>query len=121
IARQTLRRSSNPTEFVTSFSGRIQALARAHRLLTGNTFQGAPISQLLHDQLMLGDNGDSRISWSGPDVTLDPQSALHMALVLHELGTNARKHGALSNADGRLSIGWIVEGADRKRLVLDWN
>jgi PAS domain S-box-containing protein len=120
IARQTLRRTANPGEFVTSFSGRIRSLARAHRLLTSNTFQGAPVSQLIRDQLVLGDKVDNRISWAGPDVTLEPQASLHMALVLHELGTNARKHGALSSPGGTVTIDWVVEGGDRKQLVLDW-
>ena len=44
-----------------------------------------------------------------PAVHLEPQMALHLALVLHELGTNSAKYGALSAASGRVDIGWIVE------------
>ena len=51
---------------------------------------------------------DDRIICSGPSVVLEPQLALHMALVLHELGTNARKHGSLLAPRGQLSITWSV-------------
>lgn len=120
IATQTLRRSSDPESFVTSFSGRIQSLARAHSLLTGASFQGADIHQLVRDQLQLGGEPDKRLTWSGPSLTLEAQSALHMALVLHELGTNARKHGALSTPNGRVAVYWEVHANSGRRLLLHW-
>jgi two-component sensor histidine kinase/CheY-like chemotaxis protein len=120
IATQTLRRSPDPAAFVASFSGRIQSLARAHSLLTGASFQGADIHELVRDQLQLGGEPDQRLAWSGPSLTLEAQTALHMALVLHELGTNARKYGALSTPDGRVSVNWEVHTQDGRRLRLDW-
>lgn len=120
IAGQTLRRASTPSEFVTSFNGRIQALARAHRLLTGTSFQGAEIDQLVRDQLLLGGADDQRISAAGPSLMMDAQAALHLALVLHELGTNARKHGALSAPNGRVSVRWEVHSNAGRHLVLQW-
>ena len=100
IATQTLRRSPTPSDFVTSFNGRIMALGRAHSLLTANRFQGADVPQLVRDQILLGSASDNRVSFSGPSLVLDSQTSLHLALVLHELGTNARKHGALSTQQG---------------------
>lgn len=121
IAQQTLRRSHDPSEFVRAFNGRIQALARAHALLTGSSFQGADIQHLVRDQLLLGGEADARISWSGPALRLDGQVALHLALVLHELGTNARKHGALSTPSGQVSARWETRShAGGARLVFDW-
>jgi PAS domain S-box-containing protein len=120
IASQTLRRSPSPSDFVTTFNGRLQALARAHSLLTSNTFQGAELTQVVRDQLLLGGAEDNRISYAGPTLFLEAQAALHLALVLHELGTNARKHGALSNAAGAVSVRWEMPADAERKLLLTW-
>ena len=120
IATQTLRRAATPGDFVESFNGRIKALARAHGLLTGSSFQGAEITDLVREQLLLGGEGDSRISWNGPQVMLEAQPALHLALVLHELGANARKHGALSSPNGRVGLTWVVQVNNGRHLQLTW-
>lgn len=121
IAGQTLRRAATPADFVTSFNGRIQALARAHGLLTGGSFQGAEIMQLVRDQLLIGSGDDHRISCGGPSLVLGAQPALHLALVLHELGTNARKHGALSAPSGQVMIKWEMRTSNGGRnLQLIW-
>jgi PAS domain S-box-containing protein len=120
LATQTLRRASDPASFVDSFTGRIKALGRAHGLLTGGSFQGADVSDLVREQLLLGVEEDQRISWSGPSVTLEAQAALHLALVLHELGTNARKHGALSTSGGRVVVRWQVKSNGSRCLQLHW-
>lgn len=119
IATQTLRRAETPSDFVTGFNGRITALARAHALLTGSSFQGAEITALVREQLLFGSEEDQRISWSGPTLTLEAQPALHMALILHELGTNARKHGALSQPEGRVDVSWALTN-DRRSVQLHW-
>lgn len=120
IATQTLRRAATPSDFVESFNGRIKALARAHGLLTGSSFQGAEITDLVREQLLLGSGEDARISWNGPTVTLEAQPALHLALVLHELGTNARKHGALSAPMGRVGVTWQLQAHNGRNLQLIW-
>jgi PAS domain S-box-containing protein len=120
IASQTVRTAKSPLEFATSFSGRLQALARTHTLLTDNTWQGADVLSLVRDQLLLEVAEDERISYDGPAVRLDPQPALHLALILHELGTNARKHGALSVPNGRLGVRWQLRTNGNQQLVLDW-
>src|SRR5262249_31922650 len=61
-----------------------------------------------------------RISFSGPSVALQPQAALHLALILHELGTNARKYGSLSVQKGRLLITWAVRTSGGRELLLQW-
>jgi PAS domain S-box-containing protein len=120
IASQSLLHSSNPGHFVASFSGRIQALAQAHSLLTRETLLGADIGAIVRDQVLLGAVGDDRISCSGPSVMINPQAAVQLALVLHELGTNARKYGALSVPDGRLSLRWGMRAKETDHLLLDW-
>jgi two-component sensor histidine kinase len=54
---------------------------------------------------------ESRLSLSGPSAWLAPKQALGLALALHELATNAAKHGALSQRDGRIKVTWGSPGA----------
>jgi PAS domain S-box-containing protein len=120
IANQTVHHARTPGEFAASFGGRIQTLARTHSLLTESTWQGAELSALIREQLTVNEAGDDRISYAGPSVMLNPQAALHLSLVLHELATNARKYGALSDPRGRLSIKWMVRTNGERQLLLQW-
>lgn len=113
-------RAKSPKKFVSGFSGRLHALARAHTLLTESSWQGADVSGLIRDQVTLGANGDPRISYSGPAMILDPQTAVKLALFLHELGTYARKHGALSVPEGRLSASLEVRMNGVDEFCLKW-
>lgn len=117
IAQQTLRTTTDPEQFVASFSGRVLALSRVHTLLTQTTWQGAGLRDLIRAQVVQGPADDGRVAAEGPVVMLEPQLALHLALVLHELGTNSAKYGALSLAGGRVSVSWSVEGSE---LRLHW-
>jgi PAS domain S-box-containing protein len=119
IATQSLVRAKSPAEFVPSFSGRVQALAKAHTLLTKTMMQGVDITELVNDQVLLG-AADGRISCSGSPLVLDPQETLHLGLVLHELATNARKFGSLSTLHGRLSITWQLRINGARELHLCW-
>ncbi len=121
IANQTLRRASNPDVFVASLTGRLHALSHAHNLLTETTWTGADLSRLVSEQLVVGAASDPRVAIEGDVVILPPQTALRLGLVIHELGTNARKHGALSTATGHLHVGWHVSRRDdRPWLELEW-
>jgi PAS domain S-box-containing protein len=120
IANQSLRHAKSPNDFVSGFNGRVQALARAHDLLTQTKLQGADVMKLVREQVLLGGSNDNRVTCSGPMLMLDAQKAVHMALVLHELATNARKHGALSVPDARLSVQWEVRTNGGRNLVIEW-
>src|SRR5690606_8598465 len=119
IATQSLRRSATPVDFIDSFTGRIQALARAHDLLVRENMNSAGVPAIVREQVILGGEG-TRISCSGPDVRLGPQAAVQLALVLHELATNARKYGALSALGGRLSITWWMDERSAPVLHMEW-
>lgn len=108
IARLTLRQTKSPEDFATSFTGRIQALAGAHDVLTASSWHGADVTSLVRDQLIMGDTGEGRFSYRGPSLKLDPQTAVGLSLVLHELGTNANKYGALSAANGNVDLAWEI-------------
>lgn len=120
MASQSLRRAKNPADFVASFSGRLQALATAHNLLTEASLQGAELMELVREQVELGGRDDERIFYSGPRLVLDAQATVHLGLVLHELATNARKYGALSSPNGRLSIDWEMQTNGGRQLLLEW-
>jgi two-component sensor histidine kinase len=117
IVQGTLRHTSEPARFVESFGGRIQSLARVHSLLSASTWYGADFRELIRDQTMRGLVDESRLTAWGPAVHLEPQMALHMALMLHELGTNSVKYGALSTTTGWVTASWTVVDAV---LNLQW-
>ncbi len=104
IASQSLRMAEKPSDFVASFNGRVHALARAHDLLVQEKMQGAEIGDIVRDQVLLGAPDGQRIDCNGPRVRLNARVAVQLALVLHELATNARKYGALSTPNGKLAI-----------------
>ena len=117
IAQQTLRHTSSPEEFAPRFVGRIQSLAKVHALLTNENWQGANLRELIRDQLLQGSIDETRLTAWGPPLRLTAQATLHLALILHELGTNSVKHGALSVPQGRVSLTWGLKG---RTLKLQW-
>jgi signal transduction histidine kinase/DNA-binding response OmpR family regulator len=117
IAQQTLRTTKDPADFAARFSGRVQSLARVHTLLTDSSWQGADLRELIRDQLLQGAVDEARLAAWGPTVHFDPQTAVHVGLMLHELGTNCVKYGALSVSKGRVAISWTVAG---EMLNLEW-
>lgn len=117
IATQTLRHSTGPSDFAPTFIGRIHALAKAHSLLSSTTWEGARLRELVEGQLRIGAISEARLGIDGPELELAPEPALHLALVLHELVTNAHKYGALSVPEGRADLHWVLNG---DRLRLEW-
>ena len=120
LAHQTLRSTNSPTSFVSSFTGRLEALSRAHTLLSESTWRGSDLGLLIKKEVLLGDAGDPRAIFSGPMVHIAPQQALNLALVFHELSVNARKYGALSTPDGRLKVDWTLADDGMQKILLRW-
>jgi two-component sensor histidine kinase len=94
---------------------RLVALSRTDDLIMAMQGQGARVDDILSAEL--GPYGLSRITMSGPDFPLPPRLAWTMALIVHELATNAAKYGALSTAEGKLTIRWALEV---RTLKLEW-
>ncbi|MGE0233184.1 MAG: sensor histidine kinase [Flavobacteriaceae bacterium] len=122
VAQQTLRRSRNPTEFSRAFSGRLQALAAAHTLLSDEEWEDVDIARLLESQLLPYAASFSRnVAIRGPKISLGPDQALALSLVIHELATNAAQHGALSQENGSVAIDYALdERQDTPVLNLKW-
>jgi PAS domain S-box-containing protein len=121
IASQTLRRSSTMDDFVQSFTGRLGALSRAHSLLTDQNWEAAYLPDLVAQTLAPYRANGTAIRLDLQPVALNPAGAVALAMVFHELTTNAAKHGALSDASGALSVecGSEIWPAGR-RLVARW-
>jgi PAS domain S-box-containing protein len=120
IAMQTLRRT--PAEERDAFVTRLQALAKAHDLLSLKSWDSAPLRDVVGAALgAFQEVHRERFQIEGPaEVWLNANRALLLAMALHELATNAVKYGALSNSDGRIHIAWELskaDGANRLRLI----
>jgi two-component sensor histidine kinase len=87
-------------------SDRILSLSRTHTLLSRKRWRGVTLGELIEQDLEPYGGGAGKISLSGPAVPLSPERAQSVAMVLHELATNAAKHGALSGEGGALSVTW---------------
>lgn len=121
IVRQTLHGSASPEIFVKSIEGRIQALTRAHGLLTRNGAGEGSLKALLLTELDPYDEHGTRIQIEGPDIALTPKVGLVMAMAIHELATNAAKHGSLSVQEGRLSVIWsLFDENGASTLKVEW-
>ena len=115
IANQTLRLTPKPETFTAAFTSRLAALARTHALLTQSSWEGSCLDSLLSCALSPFEIDARRIVIAGPPVSVRSSIAVTLSLVLHELATNAVKHGALSTHDGKLAVSWDRDG-DTVRL-----
>ncbi|MDO9713308.1 sensor histidine kinase [Paracraurococcus lichenis] len=113
LAQQTLKSEPEPRAFAATFQGRLRALARAHDLLTREEWAGATLADVARAALapwLDGKGGGGRLGLDGPELMLAPRQALGLSMALHELATNAAKHGALSEPGGRVSLAWRRAG-----------
>jgi PAS domain S-box-containing protein len=114
-----LTRANSVDGYVMAVEGRIKALARAHALLSDSRWSGADLATLVAEELAPYRIGEpDKVQIGGPSVSLLPHMAQALALALHELATNAAKHGALSSMSGKVTITWKT-GPDF--LVLHWS
>jgi light-regulated signal transduction histidine kinase (bacteriophytochrome)/CheY-like chemotaxis protein len=106
--------------FATILGNRVHALARAHDQITAKNWGPGSLAVLIATEAgaFLAE-GASRIHASGPSIQLQPLAFSTVALVIHELMTNAVKHGALAGGSGRITIAW--EHDAKGNVTLDWN
>jgi two-component sensor histidine kinase len=122
IARQTAESVETMPDFIARFGARLQALSSVHELLVGRSWQGVELGELVVRELETEIvDLEERVSMSGERELLTPEVAQNLALGLHEMATNAVRHGALSVPEGRVAIGWRRVGdPDRAMLELTW-
>jgi len=115
---QTARNARSVADLSTKYQARVLALANAHRLITEGGWKSTPIMDLLYT--VLGPYLD-HVSFSGPNVELEPDPIFNLSAALHELAANAAKHGSLSRSRGQLELSWSVGRTKRGiTLTLDW-
>lgn len=118
IAERTLPDGGAKDDLV----GRLHALGHTHELLAEAGWTEAHLRDVIRIELAPYAVGDgANLTISGPPVMLKPQAALFMALVIHELSTNAAKYGALSVPGGRVNISWKIVGDSPPCLELIWS
>jgi PAS domain S-box-containing protein len=125
IAEQTLAMSRSPQDFSESFQQRLAALGRVQGLLSREVEPNIPIEQIVRLELAAHgiDDDDDRVHLFGPELMLPTRTIQLLALALHELLTNAIKHGALrTSCCGHLKISWHrdANGNGNRRYRLDW-
>jgi PAS domain S-box-containing protein len=121
IMGSTARVVDNIEDFKAALFGRIQSLAKTHLLLADEE-RALEFVDLLRSELDAFDDGtNGRISLQGPQVTLSSQLGVSLGMAIHELTTNAAKHGALSVFGGKVEVTWSVTiNATRRTLTFDW-
>jgi two-component system, chemotaxis family, CheB/CheR fusion protein len=117
IAAQTIRHAKSLESFYRDFSGRLQALGGAHALLTARNWQSLDLRAVLLEPLRAYAEADARARLQGPEIELRPGAALALSLVVHELATNAAKHGALATPEGAIAIDWDLTGSQDAMVV----
>jgi len=118
MAHQTFRGDDVPVVQLAAFNARLHALAGAHTALSRANWTGADVGEVIDRSLAICGDDINRVARAGPSVSLRPNAAVALALVLHELATNAVKYGALAVFTGKVSLRW--EMLDGDRLMLLW-
>ena len=109
-----LTKAESVADYKTILEGRLMALARTNSLISTSRWTDVNLRSLVEDELGAF---RSQVIIAGRAIELDPSSAQSLAMIVHELSTNAVKHGALSAADGRVRISWLRRG---KALRFVW-
>jgi two-component sensor histidine kinase/integral membrane sensor domain MASE1 len=121
VAAHTLVGSRSMEHFVGALDGRLRSMASTHELLSHKRWRGLTLADLARQELApyrMSNNSEI----DGPEVKLTAEAGQAVAMVLHELTTNAAKYGALSTREGRVSVRWYwpLNGNAHDRLVIDW-
>jgi PAS domain S-box-containing protein len=98
---------------------RLHSLAETHAMLLGRDWQGADLAEVVRTEMK---PYADRVHTDGPSLVLNAEAAQNFALALHELATNAAKHGALSNSAGRVHIKWAMAKSNgASRFTFRWH
>ncbi|HZO46122.1 MAG TPA: sensor histidine kinase [Xanthobacteraceae bacterium] len=122
IAAQTFRHARDIPDALQKFDGRVVAMGRANELLSEERWRNADMADLVDSALEPFRSKDrQRLHASGPNLSVAPQSAVMISMMLHELATNAAKYGALSNDTGEVFVDWRELGENGgRRVQLTW-
>ncbi|HET7682012.1 MAG TPA: HWE histidine kinase domain-containing protein, partial [Xanthobacteraceae bacterium] len=120
IANETRRRATSLEQFGKAFEGRLMALARSHEALGDREWHGGDLAALI-TQCCKPFCDEERLELQGPPIELPPKATVGIGMVIHELATNAAKHGALSVPIGKVKVRWDLPEEDGLRILrLQW-
>jgi two-component sensor histidine kinase len=118
LIRRTLDDHRSMEEARNILTERLLALSRAHEVLMRSDWKGAPIRDIIAAEVA---PFGTRIAIEGPHLIIDGRMVQSLALIVHELATNAAKHGALSDTKGKVAVKWSVEGnGAHARFKFSW-
>lgn len=123
MARSTMNSAPDITTYVEDFSSRLHGLARSHDLLVRKEWVGASLRSLVNEQLQpFVFKSSNQLQIHGDDIALNPPAAQMIGLALHELATNAAKHGAFSNSSGAVIVSWDIasDATGSPQIELVW-
>jgi chemotaxis family two-component system sensor kinase Cph1 len=120
VVSQTAGGRTSVANFVKALDERRRSMATTHGLISFGRWRGISLAELVRQELAPYATGHNT-AVNGPEVVLCPEAGQAMAMVLHELATNAAKYGAQSTKHGRVSIRWERQlNGHPLRLVLEW-
>jgi two-component sensor histidine kinase len=115
IARRTRAKSQSLDEFAKAFDDRLAAIARTHALLSRTRTTIIDIREVLSQELSVhGAVEGENLKQRGPEISIPAKQAEALSMAIHELATNAVKHGALSTENGHIEIWWEVHDRDNE-------
>ena len=123
LAMQSFNDSAEPAVARQTFDARLNALSAAHNLLTMENWESAGLMETIKASVAATAGANAaRVSVHGPDIVVAPQTAVSIAMAVHELCTNAIKYGALSNDSGTVDVRWTARPDEGGLLTLeiDW-
>jgi two-component sensor histidine kinase len=121
VASRTQETSTSMDGFVVALNGRIKSMANTHELLSYRRWRGIPLNELVRRELAPYAAANNTLI-DGPVVVLSAEAGQALAMVFHELATNAAKFGAVSTRTGRVAVCWCrrPNGQAEDRLCIRW-
>jgi two-component sensor histidine kinase len=121
VVSHTRQGSRSVADFVAALDGRIRSMATTHELLSSRQWHGVSLTELVRREIApYATRNNTEIG--GPELKLSARAGQAVSMVLHELATNAAKHGALSVHNGRVSVRWhsALNGSADARIGIEW-
>lgn len=121
MANQTARRADSLADFQNAFAARLGSLGRGYELITAGHWRTTSVDKIVRSIVQpYAAEDQPQIEMRGDEVVLPPKAALALTMILHELLSNAIKHGALASPQGRIRITWEIEASPSRKVRLEW-